>query len=286
MIEAVLNISAKPASSKPTNMPAPPTNDAQMTNVAPAEAAYFKRLANQWWNTSGPLWPLHRLNHLRANFLKARLGAHFALSENVHQPLAGLHILDVGCGGGLLSEAMARLGAHVHGIDVVEKSIAVATEHARDTGLEVSYECTTARAHSKQTRNRYDVVLNMEVVEHVPDVGSLIKDCGVLLQASGVMVVATLNRTLKSWLFAVVGAEYIMRWLPRGTHGWQQFVTPDELEGHLRSCGMSPLESCGVRVNPITRKFSLTSSLSVNYMMLATPKSQATVPGSIDVRSL
>jgi len=267
-------------------MPTTPAHDTQITNFAPAEAAYFKRLAHQWWSANGPLWPLHRLNHVRAKFLHDRLVAHFALRKNVHEPLTGLRILDVGCGGGLLSEAMARLGAHVHGIDVVEKSIAVAREHADDAGLNVSYECTNAGAHAVRTRDRYDVVLNMEVLEHLPDVGALLKECGALLQPSGIMVVATLNRTRKSWLFAIVGAEYIIRWLPRGTHKWQQFVTPAELERHLRSCGLAPLEICGVHVNPITRNFSLASDLSVNYMMLATTQLQATMPSSIRAISL
>lgn len=242
-------------------------------NVDASEVAYFQKLAHQWWNANGPWWPLHRLNALRSDFLRERLCAHFALDVAALEPLAGLHILDVGCGGGLLSESMARLGATVHGIDVVEKSITIASHHARACELDVSYECTTAATHAKQAQGRYQVVLNMEVVEHVPEAGALIEQCSTLLAPNGVMAVATINRTLKSWLFAIVGAEYIMRWLPRGTHQWQKLVTPEELERYLRRCDLTPMATQGVMVNPITRKFSLTSNVDVNYMILAASQS-------------
>lgn len=240
-----------------------------MHNVDPSEVAYYERLANQWWDAQGPFWPLHRLNAFRADFLRQQLCTHFGLPAHGPRPLAGLHVLDVGCGGGLLSETMAAMGASVVGIDVVAKSIRIAAHHASGHDLDVSYMCTTAGAHADEVGARYDVVLNMEVVEHVPDVGALIGDCQALLKPGGVMVVATINRTLKSWLFAIVGAEYIMRWLPRGTHQWARFVTPTELAVHLRASALAPFASHGVNVNPITRAFSLTTSLAVNYMTLA-----------------
>ena len=237
-------------------------------NVDPREAAHYERLAASWWDRTGPFWPLHKLNELRAEYLRETLADAFGRDPAASQPLAGLRMLDVGCGGGILSESMARLGANVHGIDVVEKNIAVARLHAQPSRLDVAYEPTTASALAA-TGERYDVVLNMEVVEHVPDVGALVRDCTSLLAPGGVLVLATINRTVLSWLFAIVGAEYVLRWLPRGTHRWSRFVMPAELEALLERDGLHITARTGVRVNPVTRHFALTRVMAVNYMLVA-----------------
>ena len=204
-----------------------------MDNVDPEEAARYAALASTWWDPRGPFWPLHRLNALRTEYLRQELSRMFAREPGKNTPLAGLEVLDVGCGGGILSESMARLGARVHGIDVVERNIAIAAGHAADSGLEVRYEtCTVSSLVARGLA--YDVVLNMEVVEHVPDVKAFMADCAHLVKPGGAMAVATINRTPRAWLFAIFGAEYVLRWLPRGTHQWRRFVTPLEVESSAR----------------------------------------------------
>lgn len=237
-------------------------------NVDPREVAYYERLASTWWNRAGPFWPLHRLNELRTFYLEATFARLFHRSLSQPRALRGLRILDVGCGGGLLSESMARLGADVHGVDVVAKNIDIARHHARQSDLSVRYETTTV-AELVERGVTYDVVLNMEVVEHVPDVATFVQDCARLVRPEGAMALATINRTALSWLFAIVGAEYVLRWLPRGTHRWSQFVKPGELEALLLPDGFNIVERNGVRVNPFNRQFALTSSTAVNYMLVA-----------------
>ncbi len=237
-------------------------------NVDPREVAYYERLALTWWDRSGPFWPLHRLNELRTQYLRSALARAFGRDPRDGRPLAGLRILDVGCGGGILSEAMARLGARVRGIDVVRKNVEVARLHARGAGLTIGYDVTTAAA-LRERGDTYDVVLNMEVVEHVPDVPTFMEDCIRLVRPGGAMAVATINRTFLSWLFAIVGAEYVLRWLPRGTHRWRQFVTPGELVGLLEAETFAVTEQTGVRVNPFNRHFALTELMAVNYMLVA-----------------
>lgn len=239
-------------------------------NVDPAEAEHYRALAERWWDPGGPFWPLHRLNALRSRFLEARIVEAFGRDPAGPVPLAGLSVVDVGCGGGILSESMAALGARVTGIDVVERNLAIAADHARRSGLEVEYLLQTA-AELAATGRRFDVVLNMEVVEHVPDFDALIDDCAQLLGSAGLMGVATINRTPLSWLFAIVGAEYVLRWLPRGTHRWSRFVTPAELRTALARRRLAVTTEVGVRVNPVTRGFSLQRSLAVNYMLIARP---------------
>lgn len=237
-------------------------------SVDAREVAYYDGLAATWWDTSGPFWPLHRLNQLRAAWITERLTQHFERPADATSPLRDLRVLDVGCGGGILSESLAAAGAQVTGIDVVEKNIAIARAHAAQGDLNVTYQCTTAEDLAA-TGTTFDVVLNMEVVEHVADVGSFMHACATLTRDGGTMFVATLNRTAKSWLFGIVGAEYVMRWLPRGTHRWGWFRTPAEIDEHLRRDGLRVVEYTGVHVSPFTRKFSLQRSLQVNYMLWA-----------------
>jgi len=237
------------------------------TTVDPAEVANFNRLAETWWDVSGPMWPLHRLNALRTDFLTRRLREFWPQSPPA-RPLLGVETLDIGCGAGLLSESVGRLGAQVHGVDVAERNIAIARQHARDQGLPINYETTTAEA-LQTTGRSYDLVLNMEVVEHVADLPVFLSACCQLTRPGGVMVISTINRTIASWLAAIVGAEYILRWLPRGTHQWRRFPRPAELERILTEHGFVVEDRIGVGVNPITRGFRIHRYLGVNYMLIA-----------------
>jgi len=230
------------------------------------EVEFYTRMAETWWDQAGPFWPLHKLNALRTTYILEKLCHHFACDPNRKYPLRGLRVLDVGCGGGILSESMAKLGADVTGIDVVEKNIAIATLHARQSKLPIEYRFCTAAQLSEEGA-RFDVVLNMEVVEHVADVAAFMADCSRLTAENGVMFVATINRTAKAFLFAIVGAEYVLRWLPRGTHRWQLFRKPAEITQRLRDGGLSVLETVGVAANPFKRTLSMTPSVAVNYMM-------------------
>ena len=243
-------------------------------SIDPDEVAYYERLALTWWDTSGPFWPLHRLNTLRVAYLRQFLADYFQRDASLPQPLAGISMLDVGCGGGILSEAMARLGASVTGIDVVERNIAVARRHSQYAELDIEYRLISAEALLAEGVT-YDVVLNMEVVEHVADLPGFMQACCELVAPTGVMTLATINRTWLSWLFAIVGAEYILRWLPKGTHQWRRFPKPEELEQHLSNHEMNVIARTGVRVNPLTRGFGLTSIMAVNYMLIASRDQQS-----------
>lgn len=238
------------------------------SSIDPREVAYYEQLAATWWDIDGPFWPLHRLNALRAAYIRDALCDAFERDPTAPRPLAGLALLDVGCGGGILSEAMARLGADVHGIDVVERNVAVAGRHARGTGLPIRYEVVTAESLAASGA-RYDAVLNMEVVEHVADLPGFVHACARMVKPSGVMIIATINRTLLSYLFAIIGAEYVLGWLPRGTHRWRRFRKPREIQRLLEADGFEVAGRAGVKVNPLTRRFSLTSLLAVNYMLVA-----------------
>ena len=241
--------------------------------VDPDEVAYYTRLADQWWDETGPFWPLHRLNTLRAGYLKQAICRHFGRAFDTQMPLRDLNVLDIGCGGGILAESMAALGATVHAVDVVERNIRIARKHAERTGSAVSYEQVDI-ADLAARGKRYDVVLNMEVVEHVADLPLFMKQCNQLVAPEGILFVATINRNPISWLFAIVGAEYVLRWLPIGTHQWSRFVKPDELRSMLRRDGMIVKDSTGVRVNPFTRAFSLSRRTPVNYMLSAVYQSR------------
>ncbi len=245
-----------------------PASAAGWEGVDPSEVAYYERLAHLWWDATGPFWPLHRLNGLRVSYIRDQVCTAFGRDAASDRPLEGLSVLDIGCGGGILSEAMARLGARVQGIDPTERNVVIARHHAATQGLDISYAHTTAEL-AAQAGERYDVVLNMEVVEHVPDLLRFMAAATALVRPGGLMVVATLNRTPVSWLFGIVGAEYVLRWLPRGTHRWDRFVRPEEAEGLLERHGLRVTARSGVRVNPLTRHFALTRWMAVNYMLVA-----------------
>jgi 2-polyprenyl-6-hydroxyphenyl methylase/3-demethylubiquinone-9 3-methyltransferase len=240
----------------------------QDATIDPRETEYYQRMAAFWWDRDGPFWPLHGLNTLRVAWIREQLCARFDRDPDSAAPLAGLRVLDIGCGGGILSESMARLGAGVTGIDVVGKNIRIAALHAAGEGLEIDYRLVTA-SDLARGGERYDVVLNMEVVEHVADLPAFMAACNALVGPGGVMFVATINRTLKSWLFAIVGAEYVLRLLPRGTHRWRAFRRPDEIVALLRDGGLEVTGRSGVRLNPFAKRFSLGPGLAVNYMLLA-----------------
>ena len=241
---------------------------APQASVDPAEVAYYSNLADTWWDASGPFWPLHKLNALRSDHICRVLCEAVDRDPGAPSPLAGMTLLDVGCGGGILSEAMATLGATVHGIDVVERNIEVAERHRARAGLPVCYELVTAESLASR-RMQYDAVLNMEVVEHVADLRGFMRACCQLVKPSGLMFIATINRTLRSYIFAIVGAEYVLRWLPRGTHRWRQFVKPRELQALLADDGFRVTARTGVKVNPLTHRFSLTRNMAVNFMLVA-----------------
>ena len=233
----------------------------------PEEMRRFERLADTWWDTDGPFWPLHRLNALRAGYLRDELAHHFGREPRGDAPLSGLRVLDIGCGGGILSESMDRLGAEVTGIDVVERNVAIAARHAEQSGLAIDYRAQGVE--QLEEGELFDVVLNMEVVEHVTTLEPFMAACASRVRPGGVMVVATLNRTLKAWLFAIVGAEYVLGWLPRGTHQWRRFVTPAEVGTLCRASGLEVIRRTGVRMNPFSRQLHLTRSEAVNYMLMA-----------------
>ena len=241
----------------------------QDSTIDAREVEFYARMAETWWDREGPFWPLHKLNDLRLTYIRGKLCQQFNLDHAAEKPLDGLRVLDVGCGGGILSESMARLGARVTGIDVVEKNIRIASMHAADAGLDIDYRIATA-SELVAAGASFDVVLNMEVVEHVADVRAFMRDCTELTADSGVMFVATINRTPKAWLFAIIGAEYILRWLPCGTHRWSMFQKPGEIGAQLNAGGLVVLDAVGVAANPLARSLRLTRSMAVNYMMFCT----------------
>jgi 2-polyprenyl-6-hydroxyphenyl methylase/3-demethylubiquinone-9 3-methyltransferase len=238
------------------------------STIDPREVEFYTQLADLWWDRKGPFWPLHTLNELRVSYIRDYLCRHFNRDANAARPLLGLRVLDVGCGGGILSESMAALGAAVTGIDVVEKNTQIATLHAQQQNRDITY-ITCPIADLVPAEQPFDVVLNMEVVEHVADLDAFMRDCATMTAADGVMFVATINRTPLSWLFAIVGAEYILRWLPRGTHRWTLFRKPKEIKHLLQRGGLTVTDSAGVAINPFKRRFRLMSNLQVNYMLVA-----------------
>lgn len=236
-------------------------------SVDPAEIAHFSAMAATWWDPNGPFKPLHNLNPTRIAYARYSLCCHFKRDPQADQPLAGLRILDIGCGGGLLSEPMTRLGATLVGADAAEKNIKTAQAHARDMGLEIDYRNVTAE-ELVAAGEKFDAILNMEVIEHVADIPSFLTACHNLLKPEGCMVMSTLNRTAKSWAMAIAGAEYILRWLPKGTHDWQKFLKPSELTRALSQCGFDTLDLKGMVYHPLSASWSLDDrDFSVNYLV-------------------
>ena len=232
------------------------------------EVAQFSRIASQWWDERGPMAPLHKFNPVRLGFIRDRTVDHFDRDPKRLDSLAGLRMLDIGCGGGILSEPLARLGASVVGADPSEHNIAAARDHAARSGLAIDYRNTTAEALSEAGES-FDVVLAMEVIEHVTDVGFFVGLAAAMVKPGGLLFVATLNRTLKSFALAIVGAEYILRWLPRGTHQWDKFVTPNELEIAIEQSELQITEETGVLYNLFADRWQLSSDMDVNYMVVA-----------------
>jgi len=237
-------------------------------SIDPQEVEKFSAMAEAWWDPEGNFKPLHKFNPVRLEFLRDRLAAMNGTDPLGDQPLKGLKILDIGCGGGLLCEPLTRLGAKMTGVDASEKNIKIASLHAQEMGLEIDYRHASAEELAA-AGEAFDAVLNMEVVEHVADVESFLSSCAKLVKPGGVMVLATLNRTAKSYALAIVGAEYILRWLPRGTHDWRKFLKPSEVAGVLRGADMEVREVTGVAYNPLNDSWRLAPrDTDVNYMMV------------------
>ena len=232
------------------------------------EVARFSRLAGQWWDTRGPMAALHKFNPVRLAYIRDRAAAHFGRDPKRLDSLAGVRVLDIGCGGGILSEPLARLGASVTGADPSDSNIAVARHHAAQSGLAIDYRNTSAEALAEAGES-FDVVLAMEVVEHGTDVCLFVDVAATMVKPEGLLFVATLNRTMKSFALAIVGAEYILRWLPRGTHQWDRFVTPNELEIALEQSGMQIAGETGVIYNLLADRWQLSRDMDVNYMVVA-----------------
>jgi 2-polyprenyl-6-hydroxyphenyl methylase/3-demethylubiquinone-9 3-methyltransferase len=232
------------------------------------EVARFSRLSGQWWDAHGPMAALHKFNPVRLAYIRDRAAAHFRRDPTRLDSLAGLRILDIGCGGGILAEPLARLGAVVVGIDPSESNIAVARRHAEQSQLAIDYRSMSAEALAAAGET-FDVVLAMEVVEHVTDLGLFIETAASMVKPGGILFVATLNRTIKSFALAIVGAEYILRWLPRGTHQWEKFVTPNELEIAIEQSGLRIIVETGVIYNLFADRWQLSSDMDVNYMVVA-----------------
>ena len=245
-----------------------------INTIDPAEVAKFEAMAAEWWDVDGKFKPLHMLNPTRLEYIVDQIAAEFARDLSVKEPFKGLRILDIGCGGGLLSEPMARLGATVVGADAAAGNIPVAQVHAEKSGLEIDYRHTTAEDIAA-TGERFDVVLNMEVVEHVADPLGFLTACKELLKDNGLLLCSTINRNPKSYLMAIIGAEHIMRWLPKGTHEWDKFITPDELYALIENAGLTPVDRKGYVFNPFKWSWSISSrDLSVNYVTTSVKNTQ------------
>ena len=238
------------------------------SSVDQAEVERFSRHAANWWDARGPMAALHKFNPVRLGYIRDKAAERFGRDPKKLDCLKGLRMLDIGCGGGILSEPLARLGAQMVGADPSRENIAVASAHAQESGVTVDYRATTAEDLAA-AGERFDVVLAMEVVEHVTDVDAFVATCASMVKPGGLMIAATLNRTLKSFALAIVGAEYVLRWLPRGTHQWDKFVTPKELEAAIERGGLQVTGERGVIYNPFADRWQLSSDMDVNYMLVA-----------------
>jgi len=234
-----------------------------MTSVNKKEIDKFSKMANEWWDPEGKFKPLHKFNPTRIKYIKENIINNFKL-KNKSKPLSGIKILDIGCGGGLLSEPMSRMGANVTGIDASDKNIKIAKLHSKKNKLKINYLCSSPE--KLKIEKKFDVILNMEIVEHVEDIDFFLKSCSKLLKKNGLMFVATINKTLKSYVFAIVGAEYVLRWLPIGTHEWEKFVKPEDLKKILMKYDLSLNKLDGMNFNIIKDEWSISRDLSVNYI--------------------
>ena len=234
-----------------------------MTSVNKKEIDKFSKIADEWWDPEGKFKPLHKFNPTRIKYIKENIINNFKL-KNKFRPLSGINILDIGCGGGLLSEPMSRMGANVTGIDASDKNIKIAKLHSKKNKLKINYLCSSPE--KLKITKKFDVILNMEIVEHVEDIDFFLKSCSKLLKKNGLMFVATINKTLKSYIFAIVGAEYVLRWLPIGTHEWEKFVKPEDLKKILMKYDLSLNKLEGMNFNVIKNEWSISRDLSVNYI--------------------
>ena len=235
-----------------------------MSSVNKKEIEKFSKMASEWWDPNGKFKPLHKFNPIRIKYIKENIISSFQLKKNTNKPLEKIDILDIGCGGGLLSEPMTRLGAKVTGIDASDKNIKIAKLHAKKNKLNINYLCSSPE--KIKIKNKFDVILNMEIIEHVEDINFFIKSCSKLLKKNGIMFVATLNKTLKSYVFAIIGAEYILRWLPIGTHDWEKFVKPNDLKEILNQNNLKLEKLDGMNFNLIKDEWSISKDTSINYI--------------------
>jgi 2-polyprenyl-6-hydroxyphenyl methylase/3-demethylubiquinone-9 3-methyltransferase len=234
-----------------------------MSSVNKKEIQKFSKMADEWWDPSGKFKPLHKFNPIRIQYIKENIIGNFKL-KNKKKPLDKINILDIGCGGGLLSEPMTRLGANVTGIDASSKNINIAKHHAKKNNLKINYICSSPE--KLKIKKKFDVILNMEIVEHVDDINFFINSSSKLLKKNGLMFVATLNKTLKSYMFAIIGAEYVLRWLPIGTHDWEKFVKPEDLKNILHKNNLKLEKLDGMNFNIIKDEWSISSDTSINYI--------------------
>ena len=233
-----------------------------------AEIKHFSKDSSYWWDEEGPFRPLHRMNPARLSYIREQILSHFVLPATGRYPLSGLKILDIGCGGGLICEPLARLGASVTGVDADDNAVRVASDHAKKMDLEISYRCATAETMAAKSAGSFDAVLALEIVEHVADIESFMKSCAALCRPGGLVIFSTLNRTPKSYVFGVVAAENILGWVPRGTHDWKKFIKPSELSSYAADAGLSPASVRGCVFNPLTGGFVLSETdLSINYFL-------------------
>lgn len=239
-------------------------------SIDPDEVAKFTAMADEWWDPTGKFKPLHKFNPVRLRYIREMAERHFSLEPKMKRPFSGLRLLDIGCGGGLVSEPMARLGAEVVSVDASEANIKTAMTHADGAGLNIDYRVGTAEGLIESGEPPFDIVLNLEVVEHVAEPAQFLADTSRLVKPGGFMLVATINRTAKAFALAIVGAEYVLRWLPRGTHEFDKFLKPREIEEALSKAGMRTGTPQGVFFNPVSNSWRLSDDCSVNYMMMAT----------------
>ncbi|THD81103.1 MAG: bifunctional 2-polyprenyl-6-hydroxyphenol methylase/3-demethylubiquinol 3-O-methyltransferase UbiG [Phenylobacterium sp.] len=254
------------------------------SSIDPAEVERFSKIAAEWWDPRGKFAPLHKFNPVRLGFIREQALHRFGRDAQARRPFEGLRLLDIGCGGGLLSEPMTRLGFQVTGVDASERNIGTASAHAAEQGLAIDYRCSTAEALLAAGEGPFDLILNMEVIEHVADPGDYLRSCARLLKPGGLMIVATLNRTLKAFALAKVGAEYVLRWLPPGTHDWNRFLKPEEITGFLDGEPVTLDGPFGVVFEPLSGRWKQSHDTDVNYMMTVVRDAPKALPAAQPAR--